>query len=69
MANRIETVLGWGYIGWTPRPVIVIIRDNSIYIRVLLYVFLIYHYYRVRGPPKIYRGLSRFEAWGAGLWS
>ena len=36
---------------WTPHPVIVTIMDNKDYIRVLLYS-LLYHYYRVGGPPK-----------------
>ena len=33
-----------------PHPVIVAIRDSKDYIRVL--IFLLYHYYRVGGPPK-----------------
>ena len=37
---------------WTPHPVIVTIGDNRDYIRVLLYSYYIYHYYRVGGPPK-----------------
>ena len=36
-----------GRLRWTPHPVIVIIRDNKDYIRIL--IFLIYHYYRVVG--------------------
>ena len=35
---------------WTPHPVIVAIRDNEDCIRV---IFLVYHYYRVGGPPKV----------------
>ena len=34
---------------WTPHPVIVSVRDNADHTRVL-----VYHYYRVRGPPKIF---------------
>ena len=39
--------------GGPPHPVIVTIRDNKDYVRVLFLIFLLYHYYRVRGPPKI----------------
>ena len=28
-------------------------RDNGDYIRVLLYAYYIYHYYRVGGPPNV----------------
>ena len=39
------------YFRWTPHPVIATIRDSN-YIKVFL--FLLYHYYRVGGPPKVY---------------
>ena len=39
-------------IRWTPHPVIMTIRDASNYIRGPL-LFLLYHYYRVGGPPKL----------------
>ena len=41
------------YFRWTP-PVIVTIRDNKDYMRVLLYSYYLYHYYSVAGPPKVY---------------
>ena len=44
------------YLRWTPHPVIVTIRDNRDYSRVLVYSY----YYRVGGPPKVYR--SRFSS-------
>ena len=34
---------------WNPHPVIVTIRDNKDYIRVLS----LYHHYRAGGPPKV----------------
>ena len=37
---------------WTPHPVIVTIRDINDYIRV--FIFLLYHYYRVGDPPKAF---------------
>ena len=40
----------WASSRWTPHPVIVTIRDHRDYIRVI--IFLLYHYYRVGGPPK-----------------
>ena len=41
------------YLKRTQHPVIVTIRDNKDYIRVLFYSY-IYHYYRVGGPPTVY---------------
>ena len=40
------------YFMWTPHPVIMTIRDS----REGPIIFLLYHYYRVGGPPKIYYG-------------
>ena len=40
---------------WTPA---LTIKDNKDYIRVLLPSYESYHYYRVRGPPKVRGGLS-----------
>ena len=55
-------VLGFTY-RWTPHPVIVTIRDNKVYIRGPI-IFLVYHYYRVGGPPNVWvsRFLSSSEA-------
>ena len=39
---------------WTPHPVIVTIRQNGDHIRVLLYLILSYHCYRVGGPPSLF---------------
>ena len=42
LRERNEEFEGWGdgeYFKWTPHPVIVTIRDNKDYIRVLLYSF------------------------------
>ena len=41
------------YFRWTPHPVIVTIGDNRDYIGSPL-IFLMYHYYKVGGPPKSY---------------
>ena len=37
---------------WTPHPVIVAIRDNRDYNYQGPLIFLLYHYYRVGGPPN-----------------
>ena len=44
-------------------------RDNKVYTRVPI-TFLLYHYYRVGGPPKVYVGFvpwkygSYYVQWG-----
>ena len=48
---------------WIPHPVIVTLRDNKDYMKVLLY-FLLYHYYRAGGPPKIDRSKAPNSASG-----
>ena len=45
-------------LGGPPNPVIVTIGDDRYNIRVLL--FLLYHYYRVGGPPQGQRSLGGF---------
>ena len=45
------------YLRWTPHAVIVIIRGNKGYMRVII-IFQLYHYYRVGGPPKENLGLA-----------
>ena len=37
---------------WTPHPVKMTIKDSKGYIRVLI-TFLLYHCYRVGGPPQV----------------
>ena len=39
------------YLRWTPHPVIVTIKDKREHGSLIL---LLYHYYRVGGPPKEY---------------
>ena len=43
---------GWYSFGGTPHPVIVTKRDNKDLYQGPI-IFLLYHYYRVGGPPKV----------------
>ena len=50
-------------IRWTPRPVILTIRNNKDNIRVLLYSYYTHHY-REGDPPKATRFAQRMS-WGS----